>query len=113
MRSNRTSRVTLLSVILVLGSFTAFITPTVGAESTSGETTFFFHSTLEGGFDQNRPTKENLSAWPATLKTDKNIQFEWLSSLIFYALAQMEEFGDNESYDYGGFDELLDMACIF
>jgi len=67
MRSNRTSRVTLLSVILVLGSFTAFITPTVGAESTSGETTLYFHQydiEFGGIIDQDMPTKENDSMLP-------------------------------------------------
>ena len=67
MHSNRALRASLLSFLLVLGSFTAFITPTVGAESTSGETTLYFHQydiEFGGIIDQDMPTKENDSMLP-------------------------------------------------
>jgi len=114
MHSKRALRASLLSFLLVLGSFTAFTVPTVGAEESEGETTYYFHSLFEGGFDQNRPTKENISAWPATLQTSKDIQLEWLSTLMMYILAKMEESGYNESDPYmGEMDELMDMFHPF
>ncbi len=84
MHSNRALRASLLSFLLVLGSFTAFIAPTVGAEeSTSGETTLYFKDALSfenygddngyGDFfgltpvSQTPPTKQNDSEFPPSL----------------------------------------------
>ena len=84
MHSNRALRASLLSFLLVLGSFTAFIAPTVCAEeSTSGETTLYFKDALSfenygddgeyGDFfgltpvSQTPPTKQNDSEFPPSL----------------------------------------------
>ena len=49
MRSNRGLKASLLSLLLIIGSFAAFITPTVVADSTSGETTFYFVDVYDFG----------------------------------------------------------------
>jgi len=67
MHSNRALRAFLLSFLLVLVLLTAFIAPTVGAGSTSGETTLYFHQydiEFGGIIDQDMPTKENDSMLP-------------------------------------------------
>ncbi len=119
MHSNRALRASLLSFLLVLGSFTAFIAPTVGAEeSTSGETTLYFKDALsfenygdDGGYgdffgltplSQTPPTKQNDSEFPPSLiikDTSKLLpknrytlnQEEWILWLSGWALMFLDD----------------------
>ena len=119
MHSNRALRASLLSFLLVLGSFTAFIVPTVCAEeSTSGETTLYFKDALSfenygddsgyGDFfgltplSQTPPTKQNDSEFPPSLiikDTSKLLpknrytlnQEEWILWLSGWALMFLDD----------------------
>jgi hypothetical protein len=127
MHSNRPLRATLISVILVLGSLlpSLIIIPTVGAETLSGENTFYFKNALsfdfedESGFgivpvSQDKPTKQDDSKYPPSVvrKNASKVIFKrelnsdemlyWMTAWTFYLL---DEFDDNISGEYGDWFE--------
>ena len=124
MHSNRALRATLISIILVLGSLlpALIIVPTVGADSISGETTFYFKNALNLEFEdglglgivpvtQDEPTKQNDSEYPPSIFSKNTSKLlpryklnsdEMLTWITAWALYLMPEFGDNSS---GGIDD--------
>ena len=116
MYSNRALRTILISLVLVLGpllSVLVIVSP-VGADSTSGETTFYFKDILgieeipEYGsmgmsvlVSQTPPTKQNDSVYPPNLFDGFKLKpEEWLVWFAFY-------FVDDLTGEYG--DELGDL----
>ena len=111
MYSNRALRTILISLVLVLGpllSAIVIISP-VGANPTSGETTFYFKDILgieeipEYGsmgmsvlVSQTPPTKQNDSVYPPNLIDGSKLNLEELSAWVaFYFLEDLTgEFGD-------------------
>ena len=111
MYSNRALRTILISLVLVLGPLLSALTiiSPVGANPTSGETTFYFKDILgieeipEYGsmgmsvlVSQTPPTKQNDSVYPPNLIDGSKLNLEELSAWVaFYFLEDLTgEFGD-------------------
>ncbi|MCK5261636.1 MAG: hypothetical protein KAJ44_05605, partial [Thermoplasmatales archaeon] len=126
MHSNRPLRATLISVILVLGSLlpALIIIPTVGAETVSGENTFYFKNALSFDFgdeigipvSQDKPTKQDDSKYPPSVvrKNTSKVIFKqelnsdemlyWMTAWTFYLLDEIDDnlsgvFGDWEGFE--------------
>ena len=95
MHLNRVLRVTLISLILLISSFTSFISiPHAKAES-SDYTTLYFHDMFEyegeSTIDENFPIKDNDSEWPPKISDPQNFALWFATAFISYLF--------NESYD--------------
>jgi len=104
MYSNRALRTILISLVLVLGpllSAIVIISP-VGANPTSGETTFYFKDILgieeipEYGsmgmsvlVSQTPPTKQNDSVYPPNLIDGSKLNLEELSAWVALILLEL------------------------
>ncbi|MCK5113036.1 MAG: hypothetical protein KAQ84_05780, partial [Thermoplasmatales archaeon] len=124
MHSNRPLRAILLSIILILGSFTVFIAPSACADSI-GETTFYFKNALSFDFEdesvfgivplsQDKPTKQDDSKYPPSVvrkNTSKVIFKQELNSdeMLYWmttawALYLLGEIDDNLSGEFGDWE---------
>jgi len=124
MHSNRALRAILISIVLALGLLlpALIIVPTVGADSISGETTFYFKNALSLEFEdglglgivppvsQDEPTKQNDSKYPPSIvrKNTSKVIFKqelnsdemlyWMTAWTFYLLGEID---DNLSGEFG------------
>jgi hypothetical protein len=121
MYSKRTMKTILITLFLVLGSIFSVLTiaSNVGAEPTSGVTTFYFKDILdiEAEYNslgmsvlvsQNIPTKQNDSTYPPNLFRGLSLNTEeWLAWLALYFIDDLtSEYGDE-------FGDLLDGFELF
>ncbi|UCD14368.1 MAG: hypothetical protein JSW60_02845, partial [Thermoplasmatales archaeon] len=104
MHSNRALRATLISIIFFLSSLlpALIIVPTIGAESTGGTTTLYFHDFFEteGLMDENPPTKNNDSQWPPRVT-------DWENWLYWFSVVAISFMINESELDFDPFTSLF------